>query len=123
MRIGHYTVTLHWRWFDLWVGAYWDRKARVLYVCPLPMVVIRVSLGVPDRSKDEGPLVRELRGFVALPCYMKGCLLEFAGRLRARLEDEQMDPLPDTALIALLCDAGRLAWEYSYRAKRRAEDQ
>jgi hypothetical protein len=23
-------------WYDLWVGAYWDRKARKLYVLPLP---------------------------------------------------------------------------------------
>ncbi len=30
------------RWYDLWVGAYWDRAHRVLYVCPLPMVGIKV---------------------------------------------------------------------------------
>lgn len=29
---------LFFAWFDLWVGAYWDRRARILYVCPLPMV-------------------------------------------------------------------------------------
>lgn len=23
-------------WYDLWVGAYWDRNARRLYVFPLP---------------------------------------------------------------------------------------
>ncbi len=23
-------------WYDLWVGAYWDRTNKVLYVCPLP---------------------------------------------------------------------------------------
>lgn len=27
------------KWYDLWVGAFWDRRARVLYVCPLPCIV------------------------------------------------------------------------------------
>jgi len=31
-------------WFDLWVGAYWDKKKRILYVCPLPMVVLAFSM-------------------------------------------------------------------------------
>lgn len=30
-------------WYDLWVGAYWDRKNRVLYVCPLPCIVIQLG--------------------------------------------------------------------------------
>ncbi len=33
-------VGISWKWFDLWVGAYWDRKARALYVCLLPTVVL-----------------------------------------------------------------------------------
>jgi hypothetical protein len=37
-------VRLSWKWYDLWVGAYWDRGARILYVCPLPTVVVEVSL-------------------------------------------------------------------------------
>lgn len=31
-------------WFDLLVGAYYDVRARVLYICPLPFCVIRLSL-------------------------------------------------------------------------------
>ncbi len=30
------------KWFDLWIGAYWDGKHRTLYLCPLPMVVIEI---------------------------------------------------------------------------------
>lgn len=35
-----YRLTISFAWYDLWVGAYWDRKQRVLYVCPLPMLLI-----------------------------------------------------------------------------------
>ncbi len=30
-------------WYDFWVGAFWSRKDRRLYLCPLPMVVILVE--------------------------------------------------------------------------------
>ena len=29
---------------NLYVGAYWDRENRVLYVCPIPTVRIRIEL-------------------------------------------------------------------------------
>lgn len=36
-------VSVRFAWYDLWVGAYWDRKARVLYLCPLPCVLVTVQ--------------------------------------------------------------------------------
>ena len=36
---------LFFAWYDLWVGAYWDRKARTLYLAPIPTVVLEVSFG------------------------------------------------------------------------------
>jgi len=27
-------------WYDLWIGAFWDKKKKWLYILPLPMVGI-----------------------------------------------------------------------------------
>jgi hypothetical protein len=32
------------RWYDLWIGVYIDRPNRTLYVCPFPMIGVKVSL-------------------------------------------------------------------------------
>ena len=32
------TIRFIFAWYDLWVGAYWDRAHRRLYILPLPMV-------------------------------------------------------------------------------------
>ena len=32
-------------WYDFWVGAYWDRAKRRLYVLPLPMIGVVIDLG------------------------------------------------------------------------------
>jgi len=33
-----YRVSAVLAWYDFWVGVYWDRKKRLLYVFPLPMM-------------------------------------------------------------------------------------
>lgn len=38
-------IRVRFAWYDLWIGAYWDRRDRVLYVCPLPTLVLEVSRG------------------------------------------------------------------------------
>lgn len=40
-------------WYDFWVGAYWDRKNKVLYVCPLPCVVIKLELRRKKENHNE----------------------------------------------------------------------
>lgn len=32
-------------WYDIWVGLYWDRAKRRLYILPLPMVGVFVQFG------------------------------------------------------------------------------
>ena len=48
-------------WYDLWIGAYWDRSARTLYICPLPMCVIRIRFAMPGFIRDADE-VREVYG-------------------------------------------------------------
>jgi len=36
-------LSLHFCWYDFWVGAYWDTAKRILYVCLIPMVVLRIQ--------------------------------------------------------------------------------
>jgi hypothetical protein len=31
-------------WYDMWIGAYWDRKQKVLYLFPLPMIGLAVHV-------------------------------------------------------------------------------
>jgi hypothetical protein len=39
------TVYLLFAWFDFWVGLYWDRARRRLYVFPVPMFGIVLDFG------------------------------------------------------------------------------
>jgi len=32
-------------WYDLWVGIFVDRAKRIVYICPLPCVVIKIEAG------------------------------------------------------------------------------
>lgn len=37
-------VKLIFAWYDFWVGVFWDRKGRILYVFPVPMFGIKITL-------------------------------------------------------------------------------
>lgn len=32
-------MKLKWLWFDFWIGAFWDAKKRILYICLIPTIV------------------------------------------------------------------------------------
>lgn len=42
---GPVTFTPFFRWFDLWIGAYIDVENRAIYICPLPMVGVKIRFG------------------------------------------------------------------------------
>lgn len=42
---GAVAVSVRFVWYDLWIGAYVDRSARAIYVCPLPCVLFTLRLG------------------------------------------------------------------------------
>jgi hypothetical protein len=37
-------ITPFFKWYDFWVGAYYDSKNKILYICPLPMVGIKIVI-------------------------------------------------------------------------------
>ena len=38
------SIKLSFKWYDFWIGFYYDRKMHALYVCILPMLPIRLAL-------------------------------------------------------------------------------
>lgn len=36
-------VSMFFAWYDCWVGLFYDQKKKTLYICPLPMVVIKLE--------------------------------------------------------------------------------
>jgi len=52
------TVETFFRWYDLWIGAYYDKKAKRLYVCPLPMIGFWIEIRYsPADSSDSRPVI------------------------------------------------------------------
>lgn len=35
-------INLFFRWYDLWIGLYIDKPNRTLYICPLPMIGLKI---------------------------------------------------------------------------------
>lgn len=48
-------LSVFFRWYDFWVGFYWDRTARALYVCPVPMLGVRIQFGRPAPAAPAQP--------------------------------------------------------------------
>jgi len=37
-------ISVFFAWYDLWIGAYFDRADRQLYICPIPMLGVKIDL-------------------------------------------------------------------------------
>lgn len=37
-------------WYDLWIGAYWDRRRKWLYVLPVPCVGVVIRFVLEGKS-------------------------------------------------------------------------
>lgn len=46
-------MNVRFAWYDLWIGAYWDRKARVLYVCPLPTLLVTIPFACAGKGEPR----------------------------------------------------------------------
>lgn len=42
-------------WYDIWIGAFWDRKSRKLYILPIPClgIVIKFPKNPPAAPSGE----------------------------------------------------------------------
>ena len=40
-------------WYDGWWGVYWDRRRKHLYICPLPMCVVKLSFSKQKENQNH----------------------------------------------------------------------
>ncbi len=39
-------------WYDFWIGAFWDRKARKLYLLPIPCVGVVIQFARREGTRE-----------------------------------------------------------------------
>jgi hypothetical protein len=47
-------ITPVFAWYDLWVGAFWDKVRRCLYLFPVPTLGVKIDFAVPEAEKPLG---------------------------------------------------------------------
>ncbi len=46
-----FRITIFWAWYDSWIGAYWNKSRRILYICPFMWIVIAIY--IPEKIKQQ----------------------------------------------------------------------
>ena len=46
-------------WYDMWIGCYWDRQNRRLYVLPVPCLGIVIQFPTKPWPNDQGQARRD----------------------------------------------------------------
>lgn len=41
-------------WYDMWVGVFWDKSKRRLYLLPVPCLGVRLDFATPTETATEG---------------------------------------------------------------------
>jgi hypothetical protein len=56
-------------WQDFWVGVYWDKKKRKLYILPIPTCGIAIQFGsAPPRVVKEEDVAQDVMGTIEIEC-------------------------------------------------------
>ncbi len=50
-RLPILTISFFFRWYDLWIGLYIDKPNRTLYICPLPMMGVKICWRFEELSQ------------------------------------------------------------------------
>lgn len=65
--IHRFSARLFFAWYDVWIGAYWDQKNRLLYLCPVPMFGVRITVPKSPTRRLRSRLAFVKRPWVFVP--------------------------------------------------------
>jgi len=46
MKIWKLNIKPFFRWYDIWIGFFWDKEKKILYFLPIPMFGIMISKNI-----------------------------------------------------------------------------